>query len=116
MPRQKPRSGRYSHPPPTWEMSSPSTPEVREGELGKAESPDPFLAERPCLEEAPPLAGWWGPGPSKHPQPPLVGHLFLRDFRKKWGTENSHLVPQESKVAHKVVLEPPVARPAPHAA
>lgn len=52
----------------------------------------------------------------KRPTVSLAGRLFLKDFRKKRGTGDSHSAPQEPEVVHKGALLLAEARPAPHAA
>lgn len=76
-----------------------------------------FYRSIACLEEVLPRGRVVVAGPlHKRPTVSLAGRLFLRDFRKKRGTGDSHSAPQEPEVVHKGALLLAEARPAPHAA
>lgn len=83
-----------------------------------------WLWDSPSLSEAspawgrcPPAGRVVGAGPlDKWPTASPSSQLLLGDFRKKRGSGDSHLAPQEPGVAHRGVLKLPEARPVPHAA
>lgn len=76
-----------------------------------------FTEASPAWRRCSPAGRVVAAGPlHKRPTVSLAGRLFLRDFRKKRGTGDSHSAPQEPEVVHKGALLLAEARPAPHAA